>query len=110
MSVKLDPATQLPQDSEPIGKTTNFYSNIAVAAVTLETPLEEGDEIFFIPKDGEGWKSTRVQSIEIDRTKVTNAKPGDEVGIHIGVPISKHEKIYRKIREATKEGCCCGHN
>lgn len=79
-----------------VGKVTHYYGKVGVAIVKLSDGLRVGDKIKI-----EGNKvefDQAVESMEIDRKSVNEAKAGDEVGIKVdqkaneGATVSKLEE------------------
>ena len=75
-------------EEKPIGKVVHYYDKISVAIVRLEKKLAVGDTIKFV-KGKDAFEQV-VDSMEMKHGKLTEAKPGDEVGI--------------KVNQAAKEG------
>lgn len=71
-----------------VGKVTHYYGKIGVAIVELSGVLRVGDKIK-IEGNRTEFEQT-VDSMEVDRAPVSEAKKGDIVGL--------------KVREKTNEG------
>ena len=71
-----------------VGKVTHYYAKIGVAIVELSGSLKVGDKIK-VEGNRTEFEQT-VDSMEIDRAPVTEAKKGDVVGM--------------KVRERVNEG------
>ena len=87
MSEEHDPA-------EAIGTVTHYYGHLSVAAITLTSPLKVGDRIHI-----KGHTSDLVQtveSMEVDRQKIEEAKPGDDVALKVDEHVRDSDRIYRE--------------
>lgn len=64
-----------------IGKVSHYFGKISVAGIQLSEPLKVGDRISL-----EGATSKfeeTIESMQIDNTKVDQAKAGDNIGIKV---------------------------
>jgi putative protease len=87
MSEEHDPA-------EAIGTVTHYYGHLSVAAVSLTSPLSVGDRIHI-----KGHTSDLVQtveSMEVDRQKIEQAKPGDDVALKVDDHVRDSDRIYKE--------------
>jgi translation elongation factor EF-1alpha len=87
MSEEHDPA-------EAIGTVTHYYGHLSVAAITLTSPLKVGDRIHI-----KGHTSDLVQtveSMEVDRQKIEEAKPGDDVALKVDEHVRDADRIYKE--------------
>jgi translation elongation factor EF-1alpha len=85
MSEEHDPA-------EAIGTVTHYYGHLSVAAISLTSPLKVGDRIHI-----KGHTSDLVQtveSMEVDRQKIEEAKPGDDVALKVDEHVRDSDRIY----------------
>lgn len=72
-----------------VGKVIHYYDKIGVAIVRLKKKLGVGDKIKFV-KDDIVFEQI-VGSMQIEHASLTEAKPGNEVGI----------KVDRNAKEGT---------
>lgn len=82
------------QPDEAIGTVTHYYSHLSVAAISLTAPLKLGDRIHI-----KGHTSDVVQtvgSLEVDRQKIEQAKPGDDVALQVDDHVRDGDRIYRE--------------
>jgi len=79
-------------EEKPIGKVIHYYDNISVAIVKLEKKLSVGKTVKFVKGDNV-FKQT-VESMEIKHGKLTEAKPGDEVGIKVDKTAKEGTLMY----------------
>ena len=77
-----------------IGTVTHYFSQLSVAAVSLEQPLRVGERIHI-----RGHTTDLVQSVDsmqVDHAPVEEAKPGDDVALQVADHVRDHDKIYRE--------------
>lgn len=68
-------------EEKPIGKVIHYYDKISVAIVKLDKKLSIGTMVKFVK--GDNVFEQRVESMEVEHGKVTEAKKGDEIGIKV---------------------------
>ena len=78
---------------EVIGKVTHFFTEISVAVIELAKPLKIGDKIS-IEGETTNLKQT-VDSMQIDRKPVKEAKKGDAIGMKVKDRVREHDIVYR---------------
>ena len=79
------------------GKVTNYYSNLQVAEIKLETGgLKTGDQII-INGPSTGVIETKVEEIRVGLLKVYEAKKGDLCSILVGEKLRRSDKIYKLV-------------
>ncbi len=79
-------------ESDAIGRVSHYYSQLSVAAVSLDAPLRVGDRVHF-----KGHTTDLVQSIEslqVDHQAVERAVPGDDVALKVDDHVREHDQIY----------------
>lgn len=87
MSDEHDPA-------DAIGSITHWYSHLSVAAVRLTKPLKVGDRIHI--KGHTTDVTQTVDSLEVDRKKIEQAKPGDDVALRVDGHVRGNDLIFRE--------------
>lgn len=85
MSTQHDPAAA-------IGTVTHYFGHLRVAAVSLTSPLDVGDEIHIHGHTTDLVET--VRSMEIGHRLVTHAEPGDDVAIGVTDHVREHDRIY----------------
>jgi len=75
-----------------IGKVSNYFAHIGVAAIKLTAGLKKGDKIRIV--GGETDAKETVKSMQIQHDKVEKAKKGDEIGIKIKAKVRKGYKVF----------------
>ncbi len=80
-------------EAKPIGKVTHFFDKIGVAIVKLEAALKVGDKVKF---EGHGASFEQpVDSMQIDREPIKEAKKGDEVGMKVTQPVKAGDLVFK---------------
>lgn len=83
---------------EKIGIVMHFFNNINVAAITItHGTLTVGDTIHI--KGAHTNFSQPVHRMEINRSPIETAKPGDEIGIKVQQRVREHDAVYKEIDE-----------
>ncbi|PIP23744.1 MAG: hypothetical protein COX90_02470 [Candidatus Nealsonbacteria bacterium CG_4_10_14_0_2_um_filter_38_17] len=82
----------LKNEDELIGKITHYFGNIGVAIVELKKPLKEGDIVRIVGGLTDFTQS--VGSMEVDHQKVSEAKPGESVGLKVDQKTKEGYKVY----------------
>jgi putative protease len=75
-----------------IGEVSTFFSHVDVAAVKLSGTLKIGQRVRF--KGNTTNFEQEVDSIQIDRKDVGEAKKGSHVGIKIAEKVRPHDKVF----------------
>jgi len=76
-----------------IGEVSDFFAKVNAAAIKLSAPLKVGDKIKV--KGGENEFEQVIESMQIDRKPIKEAKKGDEVGILLKDKARKGYKIFK---------------
>jgi len=77
-----------------IGKVLNYYKNVRVAEILLETDsLELGQNIMF-QGNKTGVVEQNVKSMEIKNKKINKAKKGQKVGVKTNKKIRQNDKVF----------------
>lgn len=79
---------------DAIGTVTHWYANLSVAAIRLTAPLAVGDRIHIRGHTTDFVET--VRSMEIDRVKVDQAGPGDDVALAVEGHVREHDMIFRE--------------
>ena len=78
---------------EEIGVVTDYFQKVNAAAIKLSKPLKIGDTIKF--KGGENEFEQVIDSMQIDRQPIKEAKKGDEIGILVKDKVRKDYKVFK---------------
>ncbi len=76
-----------------VGVVEHFFSKIGVAAIKITDVLKVGDKIRI--KGATTDFEQVVESMEINRQKIEEAKPGDEIGIKVLERVREGDKVYK---------------
>jgi len=82
-----------PEEGKLIGEVTHYFGNIGVAVIELKDALKEGDTIRI--EGGTHSFEQAVESMEVDRKKVTQAKAGEAVGLKVTQKAKEGYKVYK---------------
>lgn len=83
-------------EEELIGKVSHWYGKISVIGVTLTGRLAVGDTIRVRGRTTDF--EQRVTSLQAWHQDITEAKPGDEVGIKVAHRARVGDRVYRLIQ------------
>lgn len=79
---------------EPLGRVTHYFPKARAAAVMIEREgLRVGDVLYFKGHTTR-FKQT-IDSLQINHQPVTEASPGDEVGIRVKARTREHDLVFR---------------
>lgn len=76
-----------------IGTITHYFPHVRAAVVKLKAPLKTGD-VVKIKGHTTDFKQT-VTSIQIDRTPITEAKKGQEIGLLVEGRVRQHDLVCK---------------
>ncbi len=76
-----------------IGNVTDFFVKPVVAGIELSGTLRIGDKIHI--KGSTTDMELTVESMQIERINITEAKPGDLVGIKVLDRVRRGDKVYK---------------
>jgi putative protease len=80
-----------------VGRVNKYFGKVSVAAIEVTTaPIKVGDHLHF--KGATTDFNIQVESMEIDRNSVEEAKVGDLVGIKVPERVRPGDRVY-KIEE-----------
>jgi translation elongation factor EF-1alpha len=80
-----------------IGQITHYFDHLNVAAVTLTEPLRVGDTIHILGHSTDFQQN--VTSLQIEHQSVSEAKPGDDVGLKVIQKVHAHDKVFKLTDE-----------
>ena len=76
-----------------IGKVSDFFAKPVVAGIALSGTLKIGDKIHIRGSTTD--MELAVESMQIERANITEAKPGDLVGIKVPGRVRRGDKVYK---------------
>lgn len=80
-------------EKQEIGEVSHFFDKISVAAINLIAELKIGDKISI--EKGEEKVEQTVDSMQIDRQEIQEAKAGQEIGLKTAGPVKEGYKVYK---------------
>lgn len=79
---------------ERVGIVTHYYGHLSVAAVTIDTLLlRVGDTIHVVGHTSDFRQ--RVESMQIEHEAVSEALPGQEIGLKVTEHAREHDIVYK---------------
>tara|TARA_Y100000034_G_scaffold122869_1_gene168878 strand:- start:6217 stop:6465 length:249 start_codon:yes stop_codon:yes gene_type:complete len=75
-----------------IGKISSYFKNAGVAAIELSGKLKVGDKINI--KGHTTDFEQKVESMQIEREDVKEAKKGSHIGIKVSERVRPHDKVF----------------
>ena len=81
-------------EEQQVGRVTNFYVKISVAAIEVTAGvIKIGDTLHFKGQTTD-FQDT-VASMESENQSVDEAKPGDDIGIKVKERVREHDRVYK---------------
>ena len=74
---------------DEVGEVFTYFPRVGVAGINVTGNFKTGDKIKI------GDLEFVIESMEINRKKIEEAKPGDSVGIKTPEKVKKGEKVYK---------------
>jgi len=85
-------------EEEKIGFVSNYFSKISVATVEItDGTVSVGDTLHFLGHTTDF--ESRVDSMQIERKSVTEAKKGDSVGVKVFEKVRRGDKVYKIVAD-----------
>jgi len=84
-------------EKHEIGKVTNYFAKIEVAAIKLTDTLKVGDTISIVGAHTDFEQN--VDSIQIERESIDQAGAGQEVGIKVRDRVRGNDIVYKVTGE-----------
>lgn len=78
---------------EEVGKISDYFAKIGVAAIELTGSLSVGDTIHI--KGHTTDFEQKVDSMQIEHQSVEKANPGDSIGIRVKDRVRGHDIVYK---------------
>jgi translation elongation factor EF-1alpha len=78
---------------EEVGKISDYFAKIGVAAIELTGSLSVGDTIHI--KGHTTDFEQKVDSMQIEHQSVEKANPGDSIGIKVKDRVRQHDVVYK---------------
>lgn len=84
-----------PMRENEIGEVIHYWSDLRVAGVRLNAPLEVGDRIHVLGHTSDFKQS--VGSMQINHQQVSHADAGSDIGIRVAEHAREHDKVYKIV-------------
>lgn len=78
-----------------IGKVTHYFGHVQVAAIALTGGVAIGDTIRIMGHTTD--VRQKIESMQIENQVVSEAKPGDAIGIKIAERVRPHDKVFKVV-------------
>ncbi|MFH1749614.1 MAG: hypothetical protein ABH837_01825 [bacterium] len=78
-----------------VGKVTHYYGKIGVAIIEVSAKLKVGDHIQ-IKKDDEVVVDQTIESMQIEKEQIKEAKKGDVIGLKVDTPVREDLEVYKE--------------
>jgi len=82
------------KEGKLIGKVTHYFGNIEVAVIELKDKLKIGETIRIVGGENTDFEQ-KVDSMEVEREKIQEAKKGDSIGMKVGQKVREDYKVYK---------------
>ncbi len=80
---------------QEIGKVTHYYNHLNVGIIELSDTLRVGETIHI--KGHSSDFTQGIDSLQIEHAAVSEAKPGDIIGVKVAQKVHPHDKVYKVI-------------
>ncbi len=80
-----------------VGQITHYFDHVNVAELTLTESLHIGDTIHILGHSTDFQQ--KVTSLQIEHQSVSEAKPGDDVGMKVIQKVHTNDKVFRLTGE-----------
>ena len=80
---------------EVVGEVMDFFARPVVAGIDMTGKLKVGDKIHIQGHTTD--MELLVESMQVDNVNVTEAKPGDQVGIKVPDRVRRGDTVYKVI-------------
>ena len=75
-----------------VGRVTHYYDHARVAALDLSDTLRLGDWLHFVGYTTD--LAQQITSLQIDHRPVSEAEPGQQVGVSVNERVREHDVVY----------------
>ncbi|MDP2820994.1 MAG: EF-Tu/IF-2/RF-3 family GTPase [bacterium] len=87
----------MPEQGKYIGKIVHYFSNLGVAVIKVEEgELKIGDKIRIVGGQETNFEQN-IESMQVDRKDVSEAKAGDEVGMKVSQKVRDEYRVYKIV-------------
>jgi len=82
-------------EEKQIGKIIHYFGHAGAGIIELSDILKVGDKIHI--KGHTSDFTQDVASMQIEHATISEAKPGDQVGVKIAQKVHEHDIVYKVI-------------
>ncbi len=79
-------------EEKEIGQVSSYFSHVGVAAIKLTGKLKVGDKVHI--KGHTSDFEVKIDSIQIERKEVKEAKKGDHIGIKVPDKVRPNDAVF----------------
>jgi len=80
-------------DGKLVGQISHYFPHVSAAVLKVIVPLKIGDKIKVVAPNGQEFEQS-IESMQIDRAEIAEAKPGDEIGLKVEQKVHEGCKVY----------------
>jgi translation elongation factor EF-1alpha len=84
----------LMEGEKAVGKVTHYFNRVGVAVIELSDHLRIGEKILI--EGGTTRFEQVVDSMQIEHETITEAQPGDSIGLKVLEKVREGDSVYRK--------------
>lgn len=81
-------------EEELVGKVSNFFVKISVAAINVTGGVIKVGDILHFKGQTTDFQDT-VASMQVEKHSIDEARPGDEIGIKVKERVREHDLVYK---------------
>ncbi len=79
-----------------VGTITHYFDKVSVAVVEPSDTIKNGDKIKIYDKQGNVIVEQVIDSMEIDKQKIEEAKPGQAFGMKVAGSVKAGDVVYKQ--------------
>lgn len=87
----------MPDTEERIGIVTHYFSHLSVAIIQLDAGMLREGDVVHIKGHTSDFKQ-RVESMEVEHLRVSEAHPGQSFGLRVKEHAREHDVVYKVLR------------
>jgi putative protease len=87
----------MPDTEERLGIVTHYFSHLSVAIIQLDAGMLREGDVVHIKGHTSDFKQ-RVESMEVEHVRVSEAHPGQSFGLRVKEHAREHDVVYKVLR------------
>lgn len=87
----------MPDTEERLGIVTHYFSHLSVAIIQLDVGILREGDVVHIKGHTSDFKQ-RVESMEVEHVRVSEAHPGQSFGLRVKEHAREHDVVYKVLR------------